>query len=92
MIRPVSVRALPKFRIHIRFSDGAEGEVDLSDFAGKEAFSAWRDPEFFEQVHIGKYRQIRWNDDIELCPDAVYMQLTGKTPAEYFSMAEPAHA
>lgn len=92
MIHPVSVRALPNYRIHVRFSDGAEGDVDLSEFAGKQLFAPWRDPKFFEQVQIGKHRQIRWNDDIELCPDAIYMRLTGKTPAEYFSMSEPAHA
>jgi hypothetical protein len=46
MIRPVSVRALPNYRIHIRFSDGAEGDVDLSEFTGKEVFSTWRDPNF----------------------------------------------
>ena len=92
MIHPVAVRALPKHHIYIRFSDGAEGEVDLSDFAAKELLAPWSDPEFFQQVHVGQHRQIKWNDDIELCPDTIYMRLTGKTLAEYFSMAEPAHA
>jgi hypothetical protein len=94
MIHPVSIEALPGYRIHVRYSDGAEGEIDLSDFAGKELFAAWRDPKFFQQVHIGEHRQIRWDDNIELCPDAMYMRLTGKTPEEYFAMpaSEPAHA
>src|SRR6266404_212239 len=94
MIRPVSVQALPNYRIHIRYSDGAEGEVDLSEFAGKGVFAAWNDPDFFRRVEIGPYRQIRWSDDVELCPDAVYLKLTGKTPEEYFAAAprEAAHA
>jgi len=92
MIRPVTVRTLPTYHIYVCFSDGAEGQVDLSDFVGKELFAPWHDREFFQRVHIGQHRQFRWNDDIELCPDAIYMRLTGKTPAEYFSMAKPAHA
>ena len=84
MIRPVSVKALPNYRIHIRFSDGSEGDVDLSDLAGRGVFEAWKDYAAFEQVHIGAGRQIQWSDEIELCPDAVYMRLTGKTPEEMF--------
>lgn len=84
MIKPISVRALPNYRIHIAFSDGVAGEVDLSDLAGQGVFEAWKDPGFFEGVHLGTGRQIRWSEEIELCPDAVYMRLTGKTPEELF--------
>lgn len=94
MVNPVFVQALPNYRIYIRYSDGAEGEVDLSAFAGKGIFSAWDAPGFFAQVHIGAHRQICWNDDLEMCPDALYMKLTGKTPQQYFatSTAPSAHA
>ena len=84
MIRPVLVKALGDYRIYIEFSDGAEGEVDLSDLAGRGVFEAWKDYDAFEQVHIGPGREIQWSDEIELCPDAVYMRLTGKTPEEMF--------
>ena len=39
MIRPVTVRTLPTYHIYVCFSDGAEGQVDLADFAGKELFA-----------------------------------------------------
>ena len=84
MIRPVSIKALPNYRIFISFSDGEEGEVDLSDLAGRGVFEAWNDYGAFEQVHIGPGREIQWSDEIELCPDAVYMRLTGKTPEDLF--------
>ncbi len=84
MIKPISVTALPQYRIHIAFSDGVEGEVDLSDLVGQGIFEAWKDQGFFEGVHIGSGRQIQWSDEIELCPDAVYMRLTSKTPEELF--------
>jgi uncharacterized protein DUF2442 len=77
MIRPVSIKALPNYRIFISFSDGEEGEIDLSDLAGRGVFEAWNDYGAFEQVHIGPLREIQWSDEIELCPDAVYMRFSG---------------
>jgi hypothetical protein len=84
MIRPILVRAIPTYRIDLEFSDGAKGEVDLSDLADKDVFAAWQDNSFFETVHIGEHREIKWNDDIELCADSLYLNLTGKSPEELF--------
>ncbi len=84
MIRPTLVRALPNYRIYLEFSDGMKGEVDLSDLAGGGVFEAWDNPGFFEKVHIGRHREVRWDDEIELCADSLYLKLTGKTPEELF--------
>jgi len=89
MIKPLSVKALPNYRIHIRFSDGSAGVVDLSDLAGKGVFEAWTNPEDFEAVHVGSSRQIQWREEIELDPDALYMRLTGKKPEEVFPLLKP---
>ena len=86
MIRPTDVEAREGYRIWLRYSDGVAGEIDLSHLAGKGIFSAWNEPGRFEEVHIAEHRAIAWNDDMELCPDTLYMQLTGKSldelPAE----------
>ncbi len=84
MIKPVVIKALPNYRVYVKFSDGVEGEVDLSELVGQGVFEAWKDERLFETVHIGSGRQIQWNDEIELCPDALYLRLTGKTPEELF--------
>ena len=84
MVKPISVRALPNYRIEVEFSDGTKGPVDLSELVGKGVFEAWKDEKFFAQVHLGPGRQIRWNDEIELCPDAIFLKLTGKTPEDLF--------
>ena len=34
------------------------------------------------------YRAIMWGEDIDLCPDALYMELTGKTFEEYFGVTD----
>jgi hypothetical protein len=84
MIRPILVRALPNYHIYLEFSDGAKGEVDLSDLAGQGVFAAWNDYGFFQKVYIGDHREIKWGADIELCGDSLYLKLTGKTPEELF--------
>jgi hypothetical protein len=84
MIRPVLVKARPGYRIYLEFSDGSKGEVDLSDLAGKGVFQVWNDYNFFEKVHLGDHREIKWNDEIELCADSLYLRLTGKSPEELF--------
>jgi hypothetical protein len=84
MIRPVLVKALPGYRIYLEFSDGNKGQVDLSDLAGKGVFQVWNDYGFFEKVHLGDHREIKWNDEIELCADSLYLKLTGKSPEELF--------
>ncbi len=59
-------------------------EIDLSEYAGKGVFSAWNDRAFFENVHISPYGSIAWSDDIEICADSIYLELTGKKPEDVF--------
>ena len=84
MARPIEVKPQPGFRIWVRYDDGSEGDVDLSDLAGNGVFAAWEDRAFFEGVRLGSHGAIEWGDQIDLCPDAVYMRMTGKSPEEVF--------
>ena len=84
MFKPVEVKALSDYKIWIRYSDGAEGEVDLSNLAGRGVFSLWRDYAAFKNVRLGPNREIAWSDEVELCPDSIYLKLTGQTPEEVF--------
>jgi hypothetical protein len=78
------VRALTGYRLYLEFSDGEKGDVDLSHLTGKGVFEAWNDYSFFKRVRVSPHRSIEWDNEIELCPDALYMELTGKTPEELF--------
>ena len=84
MFNPIEVKALPHYRLWLRYADGVKGEVDLSYLVGRGVFSAWDDHKVFENVHIGARGAITWKDDIDLCPDALYLRLTGQTPEEAF--------
>ena len=85
MFKPVEVKALPNYRIWIKYSDGVEGEVDLSHLAGKGVFALWSDYSAFEKVYIGSSGQIAWSDEIDICPDSLYIAITGKSPEELFA-------
>lgn len=80
----MEVKAQSGYRIWLRYSDGTEGTVDLSHLVGRGVFAAWNDVAFFESVRIAESGAVIWGDDIDLCPDALYMKLTGKTPGELF--------
>jgi len=83
-IKPIRVEARPNYRVYLEFSDGSKGEVDLSNLAGNGVFKVWSDRHFFETVHLGAHREIKWNDEIELSADALYLKMTGKSPEDLF--------
>ncbi|MES1241376.1 MAG: DUF2442 domain-containing protein [Acidobacteriota bacterium] len=94
MFKPVDVKALPGYRIWVRFADGTEGQADLSHLANRGVFTLWQDDTAFQKVHVGPQGQIAWNEEVEICPDSIYLRLTGKKPEEVFPnlMRVPASA
>lgn len=84
MKKAVEVKPLEGFRIWVRYEDGAEGEVDLSDLAGRGVFQVWKDRRVFETVHVDESGAIAWQGELDLCPDAVYLRLTSKKPEDLF--------
>ncbi|HUS90739.1 MAG TPA: DUF2442 domain-containing protein [Phycisphaerae bacterium] len=84
MHRITEVRALSNYTLRVRFADGTEGTVDLADLAGQGVFALWDDYEAFRQVRIGRMGQLQWGDEIELCPDSLYLKVTGKRPEDIF--------
>ena len=84
MLKPVEVKTLDDYRLWIAFSDGVEGVADLSEFAGKGVFERWNDYREFQKVHIGPDGEIAWSDEVDLCPDALYLKVTGQKPVDLF--------
>ncbi len=83
-MKPTRVEARSNYRIYLEFADGTRGEVDLSRLAGKGVFKSWNDQRFFANVHLGEHREIRWDDEIELCADSLYLELAHQAPEELF--------
>ncbi len=78
MTRPIEVKPRNGFTLWLRFSDGAEGVVDLSRLAGRGVFRCWNDADAFEAVRVAEHGSVVWGDELEPCPDALYLQVTGK--------------
>jgi hypothetical protein len=84
MPTPIEVKPYDHYRLWVKYSDGVEGTVDLSHLAGNGVFALWNDYAEFEKAHIGPGGEIAWSDQIDLCPDAIYLEITGKRPEDIF--------
>ncbi len=89
MLVPTEVRPLADYRMWVRFSDGVEGEVDLSHLVGSGVFKAWEDPAFFSKAHIRDGYYVAWDDEVDLSPDTLYIYVTGKTWEELYPPKTP---
>ena len=89
-----NVKVLEGYRLELEFDDGVSGIVDLSDLVGNGVFALWRDRRAFVEVRVGSSGELAWGDKIDLCPDALYLRVTGKKPEEIFPSLrkQPAHA
>ena len=88
------VKVFGDYRLGLTFDDGVTGVVDLSALVGKGVFALWRDRGAFERVRVGTGGELVWDDQVDLCPDALYLQVTGKKPEDVFPglRHEAAHA
>ena len=80
----VFVKPTSKFAIEVGFEDGKCGVVNLGDLAGRGVFRAWLEEGVFEKVKITEVGALEWPGELDLCPDSIYMRLTGKTPEQIF--------
>ncbi|MES2764525.1 MAG: DUF2442 domain-containing protein [Bacteroidota bacterium] len=78
--RPIHVHVEEKYKIHLRYLDGTTGELDLSHLAGKGIFKQWDENNLFSHVYIdSETHAIAWNEEIEICPDALYFKILNRT-------------
>jgi hypothetical protein len=84
MVKLLQVTPQAGYRLHLAYDDGTTGDVDLSHLIGKGVFKALIDTDVFESVVVGEHGEVRWNDDLELCADSLYLQMTGKSVEDLF--------
>lgn len=78
------IRPLSGYRLHLRFADGIEGEVDLSDLVGRGVFERLTDLDEFGTAYVTDSGDVAWDDDLELCADTLYMRVTDQRPEDVF--------
>ncbi len=76
----VEVRPLGGYRVHLRFEDGVEGDLDLGkviDFKG--IFAPLRDEKEFAKVRVHPdLGTIIWPNGADIDPDVLYSTVSGK--------------
>ena len=88
------VEALEAYRLHLSFADGTHGVVDFSELVGRGVFQGWQDYAEFRKVKVGETGELIWPSGVDLCPDALYLKVTGRRPEQEFPALqhELAHA
>ena len=89
MYKIINVKVLQNFQLELEFTNGKKGVVDLSHLVGKGVFTLWDDYKKFENVRIGTSGELIWSDQIDLCPDSLYLQMTNQKPEELFPSLKP---
>lgn len=75
--RVKSVEALDSYRLHVRFIDGVEGEVDMSEFVRAPdagVFAVLADPNIFAQAYV-ELGAVTWPGELDLAPDAMHDEI-----------------
>lgn len=68
-----SAEYLEGYRIRIRFTDGTEGDVDLSHELHGELFEPLRDLAVFRQFTVHpEFRTLCWPNGADLAPEFLY--------------------
>lgn len=75
----VEARPLEGYRLYLRFEDGAEGLVDISQHITFDGvFEPLRDRAYFQQVRVDAGSgTICWPNGADLDPDVLYSRVTG---------------
>jgi hypothetical protein len=84
MHKIVKVTILKDYKVNLEFADGRQGVADLSHLVGKGVFALWNDYEAFRNITIGSSGELLWSDRVDLCPDALYLKITGQKPEDLF--------
>jgi hypothetical protein len=79
----VEVRALGGYRVHLRFEDGVQGELDLGRLIRfRGVFAPLKDENEFARVQVDpELGTIAWPNGADLDPDVLYAEVSG-TPIE----------
>ena len=84
MHKIINVEVLHNYKVELEYDDGRHGIADLSYLAGIGVFSLWKDYDAFRNVKIGSSGELVWSDQVDLCPDSLYLKITNQKPEDLF--------
>jgi hypothetical protein len=79
----IACEARPNYVLWVRFDDGIEGEVDLSNLVGQGVFKAWESPSFWKSVKIDPESEtVAWGEEIDLDPYVLKQEILDSQKSE----------
>jgi hypothetical protein len=76
----IAVRATGPSSLHLAWSDGTAGELDLRAVLAERAFARLRDPTEFIQVEVGDWgHSLTWPSGVELGADTLWLETLSAT-------------
>lgn len=74
--RIVEARYQREYTVHIRFADGAEGDVDLRNELHGEVFEPLKDLAVFRSLSVHpEFHTICWPNGADLAPEFLYARI-----------------
>jgi hypothetical protein len=74
LVNVIEARHISDFTVWLRFDDGTEGEVDLSDALEGPIFEPLRDPAYFQGFAVA-LDTITWPNGADFAPEFLYERL-----------------
>ena len=73
MLEVVNAEYVADHKVRIRFNNGEEGIVDLSEALWGPVFEPLRNPEIFRRFEVSAVvHTIRWENDADFAPEFLY--------------------
>lgn len=80
--RVVKVTALEGCKLRLVFSNGEQRIFDVSPYLGYPAYRKLANKGYFALVH-SDHGTVVWPDDIDFCPDTLYVESVKEEQEEY---------
>lgn len=82
------------YQIELEFDDGERGVVDFVKYLERGGvFERFRDVEFFRGFSVNKeLGTLTWADEIDIAPETLYAEATGRKLPEWVESEDPAEA
>jgi hypothetical protein len=76
MLEVVDAKYIDGYKIHVRFNNGEEGVVDLTESLWGPVFEPLKDPVGFQRFEVSKlYHTITWENGADLAPEYIYEKM-----------------
>ena len=82
--RLIDIKVIDNFKLWLHYSDNTSGIVDMSYLLKLNIFKPLENTSFFKKVYIHpETNAVAWSDDLDICPDNLYLKLKGLSFEEW---------